>query len=171
MQTLYPDKLRIPRPVPIPIWTDDYTDIQKWIRKYHRYDHEEIWAANSEDSWRAFRSRHGYINFGLTYHQLRDKENNGYKTTPANSRAYQEQIKWEEEQRLERRKQQRIRDKEWEDIGEARAYWSKQNPYFGQHSFHKVIMNKTVKTKYGELVSGKMYWVPKFIRDQITRQE
>jgi len=156
MRTLQPPI--IPKPAAIPIWDDDYTDIQSRILKYGYIDRDEVWLPNSDDGWSSFCSRHGHINFHLTHNELRDKFN--FQKRPEQSKAYQLQLQWEEHYRQRRQEQQAASDKEWKDIEDAKAFWSKVHIGYAKQNYNRVKIT-TIKYVYGyELQVGQSYWLP-----------
>jgi hypothetical protein len=113
-----------PRPVPVVWWKADYADIRERVRRTGRLDVEALWEPTSDDSWKAFRSRHGDYNFEWDWKKTDEIE----RERKAKARLRQQglvrdiQESWEAEQRRRQQAKQARGDQEWHDAAVARAY-------------------------------------------------
>ena len=178
MITLQP--IRFPRPVPIPIWTDDYADLPERIRRDGRLDTEEIWTSHSGDSFEAFCSRHGTYGFEWDWPEWTQRIRQGadqqsYRQHEADAawrqrqaeQARQQQEQWEAERREREQAKQAKADREWQEIEEAKAYWSQRRPSYATEPYRAITVATTGKIDGVELQGGKSYWVPHSIAHQL----
>jgi hypothetical protein len=168
MITLQP--LRFPRPVPIPIWTDDYADIPERIRRTGRFDTEDIWLATSGDGWHAFCGRHGVQDFYHDFRQLAERARTGVikakqrdqqdRWRRSAEQARHQQEKWEAERRERELAKQAKADREWQDIENSKEYWSRRHRAYAAETYHIVNVKVAGRIDGVELQAGKSYWLP-----------
>jgi hypothetical protein len=165
--TLQP--LRFPRPVPIPIWTDDYADLPERIRRDGRFDTEDVWLSHSGDSWGAFCGRHGTYEFALDWRELkeRDRAAKARAESRYGERIRQQQERWEVARREREQAKQAEADREWQQIEKAKAHWSQRKPAYATEPYHIVNIGKTGKIDGVELLGGKSYWLPHSIHQRL----
>lgn len=163
MITLQP--IRFPRPVAIPVWTDDYADLPERIRRAGRFDTEDIWLAHSGDSWEAFCNRHGTYQFNMDFRELeqRDRATKARAESRYTARVRQQQELWEAARREREQAKQAEADREWQAIEAVKTYWSQRNPAYATEQYHRVNIGVTGKIDGVELLGGKSYWVPQSI--------
>ena len=167
MITLQP--IRFPRPVAIPVWTDDYADLPERIRRAGRFDTEEVWLPHSGDSWESFCGRHGTYQFADDWRELAERER-ATKQRQSNRQAGQArelQERWDAERRERELAKQLQADREWQAIETAKTYWSQRRPAYATESYHSIAIAVTGKIDGVELLGGKTYWVPQSIAQQL----
>ena len=150
-----------PWPEPLPWWSGDYADIRERLRRDRRFEIEEVWLPDSDDSWVAFCNRHGTHDFHFDWRQLNERDRQlvqrGRQLT---DRVAQEVATWEAEQRRRQAEKQEQSDREWREMTTARAYWSGINPHYREQPYHAVKITKTGVVYGATLKAGKSYWLP-----------
>jgi hypothetical protein len=174
MRELQP--MRWPTPVPLLWWTGDYTDIRERVRRDGRLDTDEVWLPDSEDGWQSFCSRHGTYGFDWDWYEWNDADRariqaaNRAAAERQAERAKQAQEAWEAEQRRRQQAKQEAADREWQEVAQARAYWSRFSPRYADEPFVLVRIAMGGKAGPVTLQGGHAYWLPKTIADSLRQR-
>lgn len=150
--------MRWPRPTSLLWWKGDYSDIRERIQRTGRLDTiDDVCVADSDDSYNAFRRRHGA--HAVFDHDWREPERK--TSTRQAERARRLQEEWEEERRQRQLEKQAQADLKWQEIDAAKAYWSRIDPAYRRQGYRPISMGGTTKVVRGvTLEAGKAYWVP-----------
>lgn len=158
-----------PRPVPVLWWVGDYTDIRERIKRQGRFDIDEVWLPDSDDSYGAFCRRHGTHHFAYDYMAAQQAERDALHGARRRHHEVQaERVRlaqeaWEAERRQRQQEKQAEADREWGeagDIAKARAFWSEVDAAYTEQQYHLVVLRKEVRLYDTVFFVGRPYWVP-----------
>jgi hypothetical protein len=152
-----------PRPTPLLWWRGDYSDIRERIRRTGRLDVDELWEAESGDSWNAFRREHGgEPTIDADWQELAQRERSAqarYRQRQADL-ALKLQQEWEAKKRAHQLAKQATADQEWNEVDEARAFWSAKDPTYLMQQYCRITVQRRVKLYDTTFDAGRTYLVP-----------
>jgi hypothetical protein len=154
-------------------WRGDYADIRDRIRRYGRLDTDDVWLPDSDDSWAAFRARHGWTYFDDDFRELdRRAVEAKHRTNERRAlEAQRQQEEWEAAQRRRMEEKQAAADRDWNAIEIAKTYWKRVWDPHAAESYHSVTIRRTCRVLGVTLNEGNTYWLPKSIMLAVTKAD